>query len=153
MTPQFNKDECTEQQTFVVPDGDYPFEVVDAQTDISKSDNEMLVLELAVDIGKDDPMKIPYVYLVFTPKALYQVKGFCAATGLMDQWEAEDLDESHCIGAKGMCHLVLGEENTKGKRYMEVGWWVEPEGFSESPSSADESPEATADDDDEPLPF
>lgn len=137
--PEFDPNECEERQSMQVAEGDYQFEVVDARNDESNKGNEMIVMELAVEVGRDDPMKIPYVYLVFTAKALYQVKGFCGTTGLSDEWKNGSLDAEVCVGVSGKCHLILGEPNQNtGKRYMEVQYYVEPEGFSEQPATTND---------------
>ena len=132
--PTFNKEECTEQQSFNVEPGEYPFVVFGADNKISKSGNDMISLELHFDIGQEK-LLICYEYLVFTPKALYKVKEFCAACGLSDKWESESLDAEDCYGEMGKAKLELGEKNDKGKQYMEVAWFIDPRQFTESPAS------------------
>ena len=133
--PHFNKDDYEELAPMKVDDGDYPFAIINATETLSKAGNEMINLEIQVDVGAEKPMTV-YDRLVFTTKALFRIKDFCDGVGLGEQWEGGMLDAEDCLGIEGTAHLVLGLENDKGKRYMEVGWYVKPKGFAETPAPA-----------------
>lgn len=126
--PSFNKDNY---QGFTVPNGAYPFTVLNASLQESKAGNEMISLELEVNVG-ERYIKV-FDRLVFTDKALGFIKRFCEATGLEDKWEAGSLEAEDCIGAEGLVQIE------KGDQYMEVAYYLAP---GEKPKFA-ESPKAT----------
>ncbi len=135
--PKFNPDDYEPKEPMSnIEEGDYGFEVVDAKDQTSKSDNEMIALELAIEIpGRDKPLTV-YDYLVFVEKALWKIYGFCASAGIGNKWSEGGLDADDCIGLSGTAHISLGDENNQGKRYMGVDYYKEPEGYSEQPSTA-----------------
>mgnify|MGYP005831656277 CR=1 FL=1 len=117
-----------------IDEGEYDFTVTSATEATSKAGNEMIELQMAFDIGRSDPLKI-YDRLVNTPKALWKVKDFCEVTGL--KFDTGELAAANCIGLQGKAYLHLGQENDKGKRYMEVRYYCTSDsGFSESPMTA-----------------
>ena len=121
------------------PEGEYPFTVTHAEEKTSKAGNAMIELELACDIGRDKPLTV-YDRLVFVTKAIYRVHGFCATVDL--NFDSGEIYPDDCMGQSGKAHLALGEANTNGKRYMEVAWYCEREGYSEQPAGT-KAPAAT----------
>lgn len=119
------------------PEGDYNFVVVGATEKTSQAGNEMLNLQLAVDVGRDDDMNV-YGNLVFTPNAIWMVHDFCAATGC--DFSTGELTPQDVQGRSGVAHFAMGKPNTKGKRYFEPKYFKTRAGFSEQPSAGSMGP-------------
>ena len=121
---QFNPNDLVEYKP--VEEGNYVFVVVNAEDATSQRGNEMIELTLQVDIAdREDPIKV-FDRLVNTPKALWMLKQFCQAVSPSINFEAGELIAANCIGLIGTAHLILGDENPKGRRYMEVAYYVVP---------------------------
>ena len=114
-----------------IPDGDYAFSVVNATESTSKNGNPMITLEMVFDVGREKELTV-FDRLVFVPAAIWKVAQFCQATGL--DFGRGDLEPEDAFGSGGTAHLALGEENSKGKRYMEVDEYLQREGYSEQPA-------------------
>lgn len=123
-----------------VPSGDYPFCVIGAEEKTSKAGNAMLEVRLEFDVGRETGINV-YDRLVFVSAALWKVHQFCAATGLTEAFNGGELTPYIVQGVSGMAGLVLGEENSKGKRYMEVDEYLPPAGYSEQPAGATPKPQ------------
>ena len=121
MNMQFNPNDLVEYEP--VDKGDYEFVVVAAEDSISKNGNEMISLELQCEVGRDKPITV-YDQLVSTAKSLWVLKSFCRSVSPSIDFESGQLEAANCIGATGIAHLVLGEENKRGRRYMEVEHYV-----------------------------
>lgn len=127
---KYDPHDATDAAFTPLPDGDYTFTVTGAEETVSKAGNEMIALRLAFDVDREKPLTV-YDNLVATPAALWTTKQFCASTGL--DFNAGCLSADDCVGHSGVAHLALGATNSKGKRYMEVAYYVAKAGFSESP--------------------
>jgi len=129
---KWNRDEVPENSFEPVPDGEYPFAVVGASTTVSTNGNEMINLEIQCSVGRPSPLRV-YDKLVDHPKALWRVRDFCACVGL--DFKDGVLMDQQCLGRRGIASLVLGNQNVKGKRYMEIESWCKPQGYAEEPSA------------------
>jgi hypothetical protein len=95
----------------------------------------MIVLELLVEIeGREKPLRAKD-RLVFCDTALFRIDQFTKATGTREAWDNDELEGDDCIGLTGWCYLQEKPEYM-GKTYMEVGYYIEEEGFSEQPSTS-----------------
>ena len=133
MTMQYNPDEMIEH--IPVEEGDYEFSVVNANEATSKNGNDMIELELQCEVGRDKPITV-FDRLVNTPGSLWVVKDFCNAVAPRLNFDAGELEAANCIGLTGKAHLLLGAENNKGRRYMEVACYVQRSDGSHEPSTA-----------------
>ena len=120
-----NPDDLVEMES--VEEGDYEFVVVNATETISKSGgNPMMELEFQVEAGRDKPLTV-FDRLVITPKSLWVLKNFCEAVSPRIDFQAGELLPANIIGVTGKARLIRGEPNPKGKRYMEVDYYVVPD--------------------------
>ncbi len=139
-----------------IPEGDYPFEVTEANSATSKNGNEMIELELGVEVGRDRPVTV-YDRLVAVEAALWKIHSFCKSTSL--NFNSDELLPEHCLGQKGIAHFILGEPNQAGRCYLEVERYLpptDPEPSSEPEPASNEpqpQPANSADDSNEMLPF
>lgn len=83
--------------------GQYPFEVLAASDEISKSGNEMIKLKLAV-YGNDGNQIHVYDYLL--EKLQFKLRHFAEAAGLLADYERGALESFSCDGKQG--YLKLG---------------------------------------------
>ncbi len=121
-----------------IPDGLYPFEVVDANEHDTK---EQLILDLTIDVGRAKPFKRK-VWLTFSKSAIWVVAQFLDSVGLYDHYtkseghiEAE-LEDGECIGLSGILELKEGK-GADGKMYSNIERFVPEEGYSEQPAGPD----------------
>lgn len=91
-----------------IPNGDYPFEVLNAVDAKSKSNNDMITLTLRVFVGEQSRQINDYL-LEAMPGKLFQ---FCSYTGLAKQYQDGTLKAEDCLGKSG--YLTIG--NQKGKK-------------------------------------
>ena len=151
---QYNPQDLVEYEP--VEEGDYGFVVVNAEDTTSRKGNEMVALTLQVDVeGREKPITV-FDQLVNTPGSLWVLKAFCQSVTPSIDFEAGELQSVNCIGGTGVAHLVLGDENPKGNRYMEVAYYVRRQDAANEPSSrgptAEQAPPDASDADDS-VPF
>lgn len=136
---KYNPDDLVEMEP--VEERDYKFTLVNATETVSKSGgNHMIELEHQFEVGRSKPLTV-YGRLVVTPNSLWVVRDFCNAVSPRIDFRAGELLPANIIGATGKAHLVLGEENAKGKRYMQVGYYIVPDDkAADTKVSATEAP-------------
>jgi hypothetical protein len=87
----------------LLPEGIYPFEVLDAIDTLSKAGNEMLKLKLVV-FGDGST---PHVYDYLLEKLAYKLRHFAETTGLLAAYEAGELTAEMCLNKEGYCKLTV----------------------------------------------
>lgn len=118
-----------------IPNGSYPFEVVDA----NEINEDQIVLDLTIDVGRAKPFKRKQ-WLTFTEKAMWAIVQFLDSVGLQDLYTKSEgyikasLEADDCIGLSGMLELKEGEGDD-GKMYSNIERFIPPEGFTEQPVS------------------
>jgi len=90
----------------LAPEGEYDFQVLEAQDTTSKSGNAMIKLKLGVFSGEAMRWHI-FDYLV--PQMEAKLRHFCDSVGLLAQYEAGTLSADYCRGRAGRCKLVIEE--------------------------------------------
>lgn len=115
-----------------IPEGDYPFIVVEAIEKISKAGNDLINLKMQFEIGGEKPLTV-FDCIVDTPTAAWKGSQFAAATGMLTaDGGAIEFVAQHCIGRTGKAHLL--KDTASG--YMAVRYYLTPEGFSEQPAGS-----------------
>lgn len=90
-----------------IPDGDYPFEILDAIDGKSKKGSDMITLTLRLFVGESSRQLNDYL-LDAMPGKLFH---FCQYTGLADKYAAGTLTAEDCLGKTGF----LTVKTQKGK--------------------------------------
>jgi hypothetical protein len=90
-----------------IPNGDYPFEVLNAVNDKSKAGNDMIKLTLRVFVGETGRQLDDYL-LESMPGKLFH---FCSYTGLAQKYDAGTLTADDCLGKSGFLTI----STSKGK--------------------------------------
>lgn len=89
------------------PIGDYDFEVHDAADDVSKaSGREQIKLTLYV-FNDEGSKRTVFDYLGSDEKSQWKVRHFCAAVGLIRQYENGELDVYDIVNKTGRLNLAL----------------------------------------------
>ena len=104
-----------------LPEGSYPFTVVDATERTSQSGNTMIELELMVK-GPDGKNGIRlYDHLTFTPKSFWKIDAFRIATGeKLTPGQTVSFEAEDCIDRDGKVWLTVesypGTQSQQGRR-------------------------------------
>lgn len=89
------------------PAGEYPFEVIEAEDTVSQKSGADMV-KLTINVFNDDgKSRRVYDYLVGTPGGQFKVRGFAAATGLIDQYESGEMEAIDMQGRTGKCKIKI----------------------------------------------
>lgn len=92
------------QQMSLMPDGIYPFEVIEAMSTISKSDNEMIKLTLKVwDHNGIERIINDYLLEAY----LFKLLSFCESTNLLDKYDSGTVLDTDCYGKTGKVHIIV----------------------------------------------
>lgn len=92
-----------------IPNGDWPFEVLNAVNDKSRAGNDMIKLTLRVFVH-DTARQIDDYLLESMPGKLFH---FCSYTGLAQQYQAGTLTADDCLGKQGF--LTISKSKGKPK--------------------------------------
>jgi len=95
----------------LLPEGEYPFEVIQADEKVSYNANDMIVLKLRV--GANGSSKIITDYIV--AKSIRKVRTVAKACDLLDLLESGEILAEHFVGRTG--RVRLGIEKSKNADY------------------------------------
>lgn len=140
----------------MLPEGEYPFEVFEAEEKISSKGNDMIAL--TVKVFKEDG-QFNYVMDYLMEGAMqYKLLHACAACGLSEKYESGDVSARDFIGKTGM--LKLGTQEAKGEwpaKNNIKDYVVEKDDDEEAPvkkkKAAKKKTKATEDLDEDEIPF
>lgn len=106
--------EIKDQKKLLEP-GTYDFEVINAISEISKSNNNMIKLTLKV-WGKDGSIHTIFDYLVNMPSMWWKIRHFADSVGLESDFIADD-----CQGLTGKIDILIqqGKPNLSGGLYAD----------------------------------
>jgi hypothetical protein len=115
---QFN-DEAAKGGYQPLPPGEHIVTVIDATEKISKTGNEMIVLELQDDEGRQCTE-----FLVFSQKAAWKIDTFLKSIGKApNKGDTIEITPQFCLGSKGLVR-VEHEQDAEGKSWPRVGAWL-----------------------------
>lgn len=97
------------QEGDLIPNGDYDFEVADAQDKHSKKGQEMIELQLRIWLP-DGRIKVIFDYLLESMP--WKLGHFAQATGLMEQYESGELCSQDCRGRAGRLSIYIQRDKT-----------------------------------------
>lgn len=92
----------------LLPAGTYPFRVISAEEKTSKSGNEMIALKLGVFHGEREQWVFDYLL----ESVAFKLRHFCAATGLMEKYEAGQIHACDLDAREGFVQIKI--EPAKG---------------------------------------
>ena len=88
----------------LLPEGVYPFDIINAVDTFSKAGNEMLKIKLMV-YGNDG--QTPHLYDYLLEKIAFKLRHFAETTGLLKEYERGELNAAMCSGKCGFCKLAI----------------------------------------------
>jgi len=122
--------------------GAYQFEVIDAVAQVAQSGNDMITLTLTVWDKSGKTFRV-WDRLVATPKALFRVKNFCEAGGLLEKYTAGTLLPENCQGVSGNVQIKIDPATDKYKAKNVVVYYI----TNEEPAKAEKKLSAPPADD------
>jgi hypothetical protein len=106
------------KSSFLLMEGKYDFEVMSANSKISKSGNDMIELTLKL-FGYDGKTHTIFDYLLSTESTLFKLYSFCEATEILDKYNSGDLVAHDCISLCGKAEIGIrrGVISPQGDEY------------------------------------
>ena len=119
-----------------VPEDQYLCCLIDLETDLTKSGDEMWKLRWKIEGGEHDG-RLLFDNMVFTPKAISRVKFICICCGL-DVSEEMDLDPSMLLDRRALVEAYQEEyEDDKGQK--KVRNCIPYDGYDNVPDHEDDA--------------
>ena len=113
------------KKDLLLPDGQYPFVVLDAKEKVSQSGFDMLCLKLALIVG--DRRVVHWVNLMLMPKMFWMIEHFCKSTGMPEKIELGRLTADDCFGKEGVLLLEQKANFKTGDMENATKDFVKPE--------------------------
>jgi hypothetical protein len=107
-TPLSDDQINAQSESFLLPEGDYPFEVKEAAHQYSANGNAMI--KLRIKVNEDRHL---FDYLVATEKMMFKLKHFCESVGMSEEYKKGNFLVNGCIGRMGK--VRIGIEKGKAK--------------------------------------
>lgn len=96
------------------PEGQYAFQVLEAQQKPSKSGNEMIVIKMILINSSNQNKTINDYLMCDLSSQLLKLRNFCHTVGLGNQFESGRLCAEDCIGKEGILELKRVGERKVG---------------------------------------
>ncbi len=95
----------------LLPEGEYDFEVIDAQDKVSKKGADMIFLKIAIWQGE----KIRcYIFDYLLESVAYKLRHCCDTCGLLDKYQSGSLEATHFVGRTGRAKIII-QKDENGK--------------------------------------
>jgi hypothetical protein len=99
-----SEEEANAQASGVWEDGEYDYEVIEAEEKQSNAGNDMFALELSIFNANGSRKKV-FDYLVISDKAAWKLRHFSTSCGLLAQYQRGSLMANEMIGRTGRCTI------------------------------------------------
>jgi hypothetical protein len=129
--------------SFVLPRGEYDFEVYKAENKTFGSGASGIALTLMV-FRDDGSHRLVDENLVFSEAALFKVSDFAKCVGIYAKYEAGEIDAAHCQGKSGRCFIVIQPPKDSYKEKNKVSRFIVPTA-TQSPDSIAKEQESNPD--------
>jgi hypothetical protein len=120
-----------------IPDGDYPFEVLESTEKVSKAGNAYIAMKLGVVAGPNREQWV-WANLVPSPSMQFQVRHFCESTGLLPKYSSGQLSARDCLGRTGMVRIKTEKQEGYDPRNVADDYIVKLRDVAE-PSTAQQT--------------
>ena len=148
----------------LLPEGEYPFQVMNAADDVSKkSGKEMIVLDLVVFAPDGANRKVRDYLVPSTPYGEKKIYEFAKSVGILAMYESGTFTAQDCVEKTGYAKISIdkGKENPKGGMYPDknaVKWYTVKAGGVPTPEikadmAAAKAVVAAVDGPDDSVPF
>ncbi len=98
------------ESILLLPEGIYPFEVIESVSDISKAGNDQIKIKLKVDDGVNAPR---FVYDYLNSGMMRKLLHFAKCTALLEKYEKGELFASDCIHQRGHVEIIVKPKQLK----------------------------------------
>ena len=98
------KTEKEVSEAALAPEGEYDFDVLNAEDTVSKNLNPMIKVNIGLYIDGKVKNRV-FDYLL--PAMEAKLRHFCDTVGLLSQYEAGTLEAADCIGRSGRVRIVI----------------------------------------------
>ena len=116
---QFDPKDVGEQERKILKEGEYDFEVIDAENTVFEDDEgEHEQIKLSLRVFHDDGTIRLNTWVGYPKKKLWRLEQFCKAVGLDKQWEAGEVTPDDCTGAAGKCLLGIWNERNTVRKFI-----------------------------------
>lgn len=138
------KSEKQLKEEMLIPKGDYPFTVDDAEETTSKEKgNPMFAVKLKVELPDGKTRIVRDWLMVGTASMEYKLRHFCAATGLLDKWNAGKIEASDMYRAQGIVSIIQKDDGGDFGLQNKVKDYVVPEDGAEGADLATNTAKVT----------
>lgn len=122
----------------LIPPGDYPFQVLEAEDRVSKNGNDMIALTLAVwpDPSSDRSRKV-WDFLVCVDSFMFKIRHFAYAVGIGDKYESGGYTASDCEGLQGYVTIKHEKDRDSGEMRERVADYVTNDARATQPRAGD----------------
>lgn len=96
--------EADAQSSNLWPDGEYDFEVKEAEEKEAKSGNDMFAMELWL-YDQAGGRKVIFDYLVLSEKSAWKLRHFASSCGMISQYESGAMMAGEMFGRTGRCTI------------------------------------------------
>lgn len=93
------------------PESIVDFEVMEAEDTTSRAGSDMVKLKVKV-FNDQGASRTVYEYLVGIDSMQWKIRAFCAAVGLLEQYETGELDAVDMEGRTGKCKLIIQKDKS-----------------------------------------
>tara|TARA_Y100000593_G_scaffold12844_2_gene23847 strand:+ start:612 stop:1082 length:471 start_codon:yes stop_codon:yes gene_type:complete len=132
----------TKADPFLLPDGDYYFEVVEATDTVFEQDDQSIpqikvLLRLTWETEQGERTSFLNQWLC-SESRVYLLRQFLYSVGLGDDWDAGEVDSSDLFGLSGSCRVEQYEQRKNKVMRNKVAEWY-PLEESEKPTKKDKT--------------
>ena len=101
------KTEAELKESNLFPEGEYSFEILDAEETLSKAGNDMLVLSLRIfENGGENSQRV-FDYLVSIDSMIWKIRHFADAIGMLPEYDSGEMLAETLPGRTGKCKIVI----------------------------------------------
>jgi hypothetical protein len=104
------KSEKEISEQMLAPEGDYDFEVLSSEAQVSKKGNPMIKIKIGIYRG-DTMANHVFDYLLTSME--HKLRHFCDTTGLLAKYESGTLSADDCAGRAGRVRLIVEQDEAQ----------------------------------------
>lgn len=117
------------QAANLLPEGKYPFEISGAVDAVSKSSGLPMIKLTVRAFDERNGIHLMSDYLPSSEKAAFKIKNVCKACGLLEQYEAGDVEPDMFIGKTGYLNIIVEDNPQYGPQNKIKDYIVSDEPF------------------------
>ena len=118
---QFDPKDVSEQpERKLIAEGEYDFEVIDAENTVFESDGEEhKQIKLKLRIFCDEGTIVLNTWVGYPVNKLWRLRDFCRCVGLVKAWESGEVTPDDCVGKAGECVVGIWKERNTIRKFLQ----------------------------------